>query len=102
MESAVIRWLRVVAVAEAISYLCLLAAVIAKRFFNQPAGVSLIGPIHGLLFVAYFVLVIFAREERGWNPRQTALVLLAAVIPFGGYLVERRLLQVSVPARPTR
>jgi integral membrane protein len=85
--------LRVVAIAEAVSYLCLLGAVVAKRVFDQPGGVSVIGPVHGVLFLAYFALVIFVREERGWSIRETLTALVAAVVPFGGYVVERRLLR---------
>lgn len=95
-----VQWLRVVAIAEAVSYLCLLAAVVAKRVFDQPAGVSAIGPIHGVVFLAYFALVVFVREERGWSPRDTLAALVAAVIPFGGYVVERRLLREPADARP--
>ena len=86
-------WLRGIGIAEAVSYLLLLAAVVAKRVFEQPAGVSVIGPIHGLVFLAYVVAIIFAREERGWNLTTTVAAVIAAVIPCGGYVVERRLLQ---------
>ena len=92
-QSMAVQWLRVVAIAEAVSYLCLLGAVIAKRMFDQPAGVSTIGPIHGVLFLSYFALVILVREERGWSMRETLTALVAAVIPFGGYAMERRLLR---------
>lgn len=93
-----ISWFRVVAIAETVSYLCLLAAAGAKRVFDQPAAVSAIGPVHGVLFLAYFVLVVFVREERRWSWPETAGVLLAAVVPFGGYVVERRLRRA--PATP--
>lgn len=88
-----LSWLRGIALAEATSYLLLLVAVAAKRLLDQPGGVSVIGPIHGLLFLAYVVAVIFAREERGWPLPLTVAAVVAAVIPFGGYVVERRLLQ---------
>mgnify|MGYP000262276726 CR=1 FL=1 len=94
-------WFRVFALAETVSYLGLLAAVVAKRGFGQPAAVSAIGPIHGVLFLAYFVVVIFLREEQRWSPRETGAVLLAAVIPFGGYLAERRLARSGRPSAVT-
>jgi integral membrane protein len=43
---------RTVAIVEAITYVCLLAAIVAKRGFGYPEGVSIIGPVHGLAFVA--------------------------------------------------
>ena len=69
------------------------AAVVAKRAFDHPEWVSLAGPVHGVAFLAYFALVIFVREEQRWGVRATLLALAAAVVPFGGYVMERRLLQ---------
>jgi hypothetical protein len=46
--------------------------------------------------------VVFVREEQRWDFRETGAVLLAAVIPFGGYLAECRLSRTSMraPAPP--
>lgn len=88
-----LSWLRIIAIFEAVSYLALLGAVVAKRVFDQPGGVSVIGPIHGVIFLAYVAAVIFAREERRWDGLTTLACIVASVIPFGGYVVERRLLQ---------
>jgi integral membrane protein len=93
-----LSWIRIIAVMEAISYLALLGAVIAKRVFAQPAGVTVIGPIHGVIFLAYVAAVIFAREERNWDGLTTLACIVAAAIPFGGYVVERRLLQDTAAA----
>lgn len=91
-------WFRIIAVLEAISYLALLLAVIAKRVFAQPGGVIVIGPIHGVIVLANVAAVILAREERRWNGLTTLACILAAVIPFGGYVVERRLIQDTATA----
>lgn len=93
-----LSWIRIIAVAEAASYIALLLAVVAKRVFDQPGGVTVIGPIHGVIFLAYVAAVIFAREERNWDATTTLACLVAAVIPFGGYMVERRLLQDKAAA----
>lgn len=93
-----LSWIRIIAVAEAASYIALLVAVVAKRLFDQPGGVTVIGPIHGVVFLAYVAAVIFAREERKWDGLTTLACIAAAVIPFGGYLVERRLLQDTATA----
>ena len=94
-----LTWLRAIALAEAVTYLALLAAVVAKRGFGEPAGVSLVGPIHGVVFLAYFAAVIFAREDHGWGAGRTVALLLAAVIPLGGLWAERRLLRPALDGR---
>ena len=75
------RW---VALAEATSFLILLTCSFAAR-----DGVPIMGPIHGMLFLAYLLLVVTIRDDAGWTPKQTVLVLAGAVLPFGGFVVDR-------------
>ena len=75
------RW---VALAEATSFLILLTCSFAAR-----DGVPIMGPIHGMLFLAYVLIALMIRETQGWTAKQTVLVLAGAVLPFGGYVVDR-------------
>ena len=91
---------RLVALAEAVSYLALLAATVVKRGLDGPDLVSVLGPIHGILFLAYVLLALLVREEQGWTAWQTVLVIVASAIPFGAFFVNSRM--VSDPqAAPT-
>ena len=83
------RKFRAVALAEATSFLALLVATYVKYGQDEPIGVQIIGPIHGLLFVVYGVLALDLARRAGWRPLTTALVMLGAVVPFGGYVVDR-------------
>lgn len=80
---------RHVALLEATSFLLLLLASYVKHFHGQEIGVQILGPVHGLLFIGYVVLALGIRDELGWSGRTTLLVLLGAVLPFGGYFVDR-------------
>jgi integral membrane protein len=51
-------------------------------------AVSIIGPIHGVLFLAYVFITLSLRSEQRWTPRTTLLILIGAVVPFGGYYVD--------------
>ncbi len=82
---------RRVALAEATSFLLLLAATVIKYSADAPIGVKILGPIHGLLFLAYVFLALNLARPVGWSRRTTLLVLLGAVVPFGGFVVERKL-----------
>lgn len=84
---------RLVALVEAVSYLLLLCAVVVKRVLDGPDAVSVLGPIHGIAFLAYFLLVLLVREEQGWTPWQTVIVLVASAVPFGGFLVNQRMVR---------
>jgi len=83
------RTFRSVALAEATSFLALLVATVIKHSDGGATGVTILGPIHGILFLGYVFLALTTRIEAGWSPKTTLLVLLGAVLPFGGYVVDR-------------
>jgi integral membrane protein len=83
-----LRNFRYVALAEATTFLALLVASYVKRSDGSELGVQILGPIHGLLFVAYVVMAFNLRSEQGWTNKQTFWILVGAVLPFGGYVVD--------------
>ena len=87
-----------VALTEATTFLLLLGASYLKRAHDEPIGVTILGPIHGILFIAFVVMALGLREQCGWSGKTTALILLGAVLPFGGYFVDRWLERNPTPA----
>lgn len=83
------RPFRIIALAEATSFIALLVATYVKRTDGGEVGVSVLGPIHGALFIAYVLVALSLRDRAGWSPRTTLLILLGAVVPFGGYVVDQ-------------
>jgi integral membrane protein len=81
--------LRYVALAEASSFLALLVAAYLKRQDQGELGVQILGPVHGALFIAYVLLAMNVRSQARWSTLATAGILLGAVVPFGGYVVDR-------------
>jgi integral membrane protein len=91
---------RIVALIEAISFLGLLAATIFHRVLDgSDAGVNVLGPIHGMLFLVYVLLALLVREEQGWSVGQTLIVIVASAIPFGAFVVNAKM--VHDPAAST-
>ena len=88
-----LRNFRYVALAEATSFLALLVASYVKNTGGSELGVKILGPIHGLLFVVYVLMVWQLHREVGWTGRQTFWILVGAVLPFGGYVVDWWLLR---------
>lgn len=83
-----LRNFKIVAFFEATTFLMLLASSVLKRTSDFDAGVTILGPIHGLLFMGYLVLVFNLREPMGWNRKVTSWLIAGAVLPFGGYVVD--------------
>ena len=85
---------RTVAVAEAISWAGLLTAmffkwvVAADPHTAAQGGVPIMGPIHGVVFIAYVVMCFVARRSFGWSNKTTLLALAASIPPFFTYVFE--------------
>jgi integral membrane protein len=92
------RSFRITALAEAASFLALLVATYVKHGHDQPVGVEILGPVHGLLFIAYVLLALSLAPRAGWSVRTTVMVLAGAVVPFGGIVVDRWLARRRVAA----
>jgi|TARA_R110001606_G_scaffold372097_1_gene529105 integral membrane protein len=85
---------RVVSFLEGTSYLLLLfIAVPIKYWMNDPQYVKLLGMPHGLLFVAYIVLAFLIKPELKWNTKTFGIVLLASILPFGTFYVDKKYLR---------
>lgn len=84
-----LKTFRYVALAEATSFLILLVFAVIKRTQDAPEGVEIMGPIHGVLFLTYVVIALSVRSIAHWTRQQTLGVLVGAVLPFGGFVVDR-------------
>ncbi|MCK9896559.1 DUF3817 domain-containing protein [Frankia sp. AgB32] len=89
---------RAVSLAEATSFLLLLVATGIKYGADHPQGVRVLGPIHGVLFLAYCALVGYLAFTERWPRRRTILALVASVLPVAPFFVERHWLRGPAPA----
>lgn len=82
--------LRIVAVAEALSWVGLLAGMYVKYVpQTSELGVQVFGPIHGAIFVGYVVVALVASRLLRWSAGTTLLALAASVPPLATVLFER-------------
>ncbi|MEM9438835.1 MAG: DUF3817 domain-containing protein [Pseudomonadota bacterium] len=89
-----VRWrdepiarLRLIGRVEGTTLVALLfIAVPLKHVFEQPALVSILGPLHGLSFVAYLVTAVDVVSGGGFTTRETMRLLLVSLVPFGPFV----------------
>tara|TARA_R110000868_G_scaffold46976_4_gene154601 strand:- start:105 stop:401 length:297 start_codon:yes stop_codon:yes gene_type:complete len=87
---------RIVAFLEGISYILLLfIATPIKYLAGNPEYVKLLGMPHGLLFMGYIILAFMLKKDMNWNNKTFGLVLLAAIIPFGTFYIDRKYLKTA-------
>ena len=85
---------RIVSFLEGASYLLLLfVATPIKYMLEDPQYVKLLGMPHGLLFVAYIILAYLIKDQMQWNGKALGIVLLASIIPFGTFYVDKKYLR---------
>jgi integral membrane protein len=81
---------RIVAVAEACSWIGLLAGMFVKWILKtSEVGVQIFGPIHGGIFLAYVAVTLVTSRVLRWSPRTTVLSLICSVPPLATVWFER-------------
>jgi integral membrane protein len=84
--------LRTIALIEGISFLILLfIAMPLKYIWGQPQAVRIVGMAHGILFVIFCVALLYVTIVAKWPLSRAALLFLASIIPFGPWLIDRRM-----------
>lgn len=86
--------LRLIAFLEGISLLVLVGiAMPVKYVYHDPSLVKTIGPIHGVLFILFVVNALSVGIEYKWKFSTTTWkVLLACIIPFGTFYIDKTIL----------
>jgi integral membrane protein len=87
-----IQTLRILGNIEGISYLLLLGvAMPMKYYFEMPMAVKITGMAHGVLFVAYCLLLFACMKKFNWSLKFGAYLFIATLIPFGTFVTDRKL-----------
>ncbi|MGY1811486.1 DUF3817 domain-containing protein [Blastococcus sp. SYSU D00820] len=81
---------RIVAVAEALSWLGLLIGMYVKWIAGtSEVGVQVFGPIHGGVFVLYCLVTLVTARALRWSAWTTLVALACSVPPFATVAFER-------------
>lgn len=91
--------LRLLAILEGISLIVLIGiAVPAKHLYGNPELVRAVGPVHGMLFLLFVFNALSVGVEQHWKLKDTTWkVLLACLIPFGTFYIDRHILSKIKP-----
>ena len=87
-------WLRRSGIAEGISFLVLLAiAMPIKYILKQPMAVTVVGWIHGILFVVFLSLAWDYKSDRNKSFKWFATAFIASILPAGTFFFDKKLRQ---------
>lgn len=88
-----LKFFKVVAILEGISYLVLFSNMLFIKPNNFELYHSLLYPIgmsHGVLFIGYVILAFILRKPQNWDFKTFSIIQLASLVPFGTFYVEKK------------
>jgi integral membrane protein len=84
--------LRKIAILEGVSFLVLLGVAMPLKYLaGLPLAVKIVGWLHGLLFMAFVLALLRTMVRTRWPMRRGAMVFIAALLPFGPFVMDRRM-----------
>lgn len=94
MDYRLLKRFCAIATLEGISYLLLLGvAMPLKYIWDKPEFVKCMGWAHGVLFVAYALLLAMCWGKYKWSFGKAALIFFASLLPVAPFIVERKLMK---------
>lgn len=85
------RRFREIAKWEGFSYLALLGIAMPLKYFaGIPMAVTVIGSIHGFLFVAMGILALDVRQEAKHSFTWVLTAFIASIVPFGTFYWDKK------------
>lgn len=87
-----VSFVRIMSLTEAVSYLLLLGIAMPLKYAaGMPKAVSIVGAIHGALFIVLCVALLRAMLSANWTWSRAALVLVASFVPLIPFWLDRRM-----------
>ena len=86
-DKIALRTLQALAALEATTLIMLVCiAAPLKHLADHDVAVSIMGPVHGIAFILYIWMVIRTASTGFWRAAEVWRLVLAAVVPFGGFM----------------
>ena len=87
--------LRLLSIVEGTSTLLLFGVAMPLKYLaNMPMAVRIVGSLHGLLFVILVIAFLLAIRRVPIPKGLAAAGIIAAVVPFGPFVFDRRLAEL--------
>ena len=98
--AAAMRRFRVAAWITGVGLLVLTAGVLLEYLGNDDSVVTIVGPIHGFLYMGYLLFTADLAYRDRWPVGRAVLVALAGTIPFVSFVAERKVTRPLRDAAP--
>lgn len=87
-----IKSLRIVGFLEGLSFLLLLfIAMPMKYIWGNPMMVKYVGMGHGVLFIAFLLVLLIVSQKMKWSIKIFLFGFIASILPFGPFVFDHQL-----------
>lgn len=91
-NSKLLQFLRILGIVEGISFLVILFVTMPLKYiWEMREPNQIVGMAHGVLFIAYCVLVVIVGYRFKWKLLTIFWALLASVLPFGTFVADAKI-----------
>jgi integral membrane protein len=93
VEGAIRRYRVLAYIVGALLVLLTIGMVLKYLPPKEAALVSVVAPIHGLLYMVYLVTAFDVWRRAGWPLSRMVAIVLAGVVPLMTFVIERRVVR---------
>lgn len=87
-----LKKLRLMGIVEGISTIVLFGIAMPLKYMaDMPLAVTIVGSIHGILFIALVAMFVIGHKRIPLPTKLVAMGIAAAIVPFGPFVVDSRL-----------
>jgi integral membrane protein len=89
--SSTLNALRLIGFMEGCSYLLFALTMPLKYMLHITWPNMIVGMAHGVLFIAYIMMVFVVAKEQKWNLLTQFWAYLASLLPFGTFVADAKI-----------
>lgn len=94
--SSTLGALRLIGFMEGCSFLLFGLTMPLKYMMQMPLPNQIVGMVHGILFIAYVLMVFIVAREKQWSAATQFWAYLASLLPFGTFVVDAKIFKKYV------
>jgi integral membrane protein len=83
--------LRIIGILEGCSFLLFGLTMPLKYMMAMPTPNKIIGMAHGILFIAYVLLVFVVSQDKKWPAKTKFWAYAASLLPFGTFVADSKI-----------
>lgn len=101
LHSKAVTFLRTMGILDGLSLLILLGIAMPLKYFaGMPLAVTIVGSLHGVIFIVYIASIAWTQLRLQWPIVYSIVAVLVAFIPLGNFVLDRYIKRAAQRYKP--